>query len=141
MKDALPRPPPPLLPTLTSRACLQYTPLVGVPSFVELSQERDLHCFFVLVRSSETMAVEREREDPADSAFDEALAPVSLDEISPAGSIASVTEGVILPRPMWPVMAFAAAIEDEPCEPSPSLWLYTSSGHRVRMSLGILRVL
>ena len=98
---------------LTVWACLQCTPLVGVPSFVEVSQQRDLHCFFVMVRSTAALS---DREDPADSAFDEALAPAFLDETSPAGSCEAEAEGVILPRPMWPIMAFAAAIEDEPCE-------------------------
>ena len=29
---------------------MQFMPLVGVPSFIEFSQKRDLHYFFVLVR-------------------------------------------------------------------------------------------
>ena len=32
---------------------MQYMPLVGVPSFIEFSQKRDLHYFFVLVRRPE----------------------------------------------------------------------------------------
>ena len=32
---------------------MQYMPLVGVPSFIEFSQKRDLHYFFVLVRRLE----------------------------------------------------------------------------------------
>lgn len=85
----------------------QYAPLVGVPSFIEVSKNRDLHCFFVLVR----VATPLERDSPADSAYDDALAPRP-----PVGDFPTVSEGGLCPRPMWPMMAFAAATDEEPCE-------------------------
>jgi hypothetical protein len=70
-------------------ASLQFAPLVGVPSFVEYSQSLDLHCLFVMVRAVE-------RKSPADSAFEDPIALIPCSRESP-------------------MMAFAAAIEDEPC--------------------------